>query len=94
MLDKNKVQEALNRIDSLLSKARIADPVLSRLDHIQLVQDMRLLNECCMEYFDDEQELKETRIVRLENERTDQQPVDATVINEDSEGSGDSVSGD
>ena len=91
MLDKNKVQEALNRIDTLLSKARIVEPVLSRLDHIQLVQDIRLLNECCMEYFDDEQEVK---IVRLEDERADINAEYVEPCDENIKGSGDGVSGD
>jgi hypothetical protein len=85
MFDKTKVQEALNRVDGAVSQLQ-----MNRKDHILLVQDMRLLNECCMEYFDDEQELQ---IVRLQDVRANKQPVDAEFVNEDSKGSGDSVSG-
>jgi len=79
MFDKTKVQEALNRIDGAVSQLN-----LRRQDHIQLVQDMRLLNECCMEYFDDEQELKETRVVRMpDHVGTDQHIVDAEPCHQD-----------
>ena len=66
MLDKNKVQEALGRVDNAVSQLN-----LKRQDHILLAQDMRLITKCCVEYFDDEQELKETRVVRLEDGRAD-----------------------
>ena len=86
MLDKNKVQEALNRIDGAVSQLQ-----MSRKDHVLLLNDVKLLNECCMDYFDDEQELK---TVRLQDVRANKQPVDAEFVNENIEGSGDSVSGD
>jgi hypothetical protein len=73
MLDKSKVQESLNRVDNAVAQLN-----LRRQDHIILTQDMRLLNECCMEYFEDESELKETRVVRMpDHGGTDKQPVDA-----------------
>jgi len=86
MFDKSKVQEALNRIDGAVSQLQ-----MSRKDHVLLLNDVKLLNECCMEYFDDEQELK---TVRLQDVRTNKQLVDAEFVNENSEGSGDGVSGD
>ena len=86
MFDKSKVQEALKRIDGAVSKLR-----RSRMDHVLLLHDVKLLNECCMEYFDDEQELK---TVRLQDVRANKQSVDAEFVNENSEGSGDGVSGD
>jgi hypothetical protein len=64
MLNKNKVQESLNRVDNAVAQLN-----LRRQDHITLLQDMRLLNECCMEYFDDENELKDTRVVRFPAEK-------------------------
>ena len=86
MFDKTKVQEALNRIDSAVAQLQ-----MNRKDHVLLLNDVKLLNECCMEYFDDEQELK---TVRIHNERANQHIVDAESCDADSEGSGNSISGD
>jgi len=90
MFDKTKVQEALNRIDGAVSQLQ-----MNRKDHILLLNDVKLLNECCMEYFDDEQELKEARIVRMQDHGgTDQHIVDAEPCHPYFKGSGDGVSGD
>ena len=89
MFDKIKVQEALSRIDIAVAQLN-----LKRQNHIQLIQDMRLLNECCMDYFDDEQELKETRIMRLEDGRANINAEHVEPCDENIEGSGNGVSGD
>ena len=65
-MDKKKVQEAIGRIDQALAQLNI-----NRQAHIILTNDMRLIQTCCMEYFDDELVIKD-----LENERADK-PTDS-----------------
>ncbi len=52
MFDKKQVQKAINEIDGVLSNAKIIDPVLSRQDHLILVNDMKLIQAVCMDYFE------------------------------------------
>lgn len=59
-MKKQQVQEALKRIDGLLSRAKIVEPVLSRQDHIILVNDLNLVQQCCLDYFDNMEGAKES----------------------------------
>jgi len=61
MLDQKRVQEAIGRVDGLLGRAKIIDPVLTRQDHIMLVSDLQIIQQCCKDYFDDEKELEEKK---------------------------------
>ena len=61
MLDQKRVQEAISRVDGLLGRAKIIDPVLTRQDHIMLVNDLQIIQQCCKDYFDDEKELTEKK---------------------------------
>jgi hypothetical protein len=83
MFDKKQVQEAINRVDTLLGRARIVEPILSRQDHITLVNDMRLIQGCCMEYFEEQ-----------EDDRTIKFVDSVGTGNQDCKGSGNSIQGD
>lgn len=80
-MDKKKVQEAIGRIDQALAQLNI-----NRQAHIILTNDIRLIQTCCMEYFDDELVIKD-----LENERAIEHVDDVEPGDEDCEGSGDGV---
>ena len=80
-MDKKKVQEAIGRIDQALAQLNI-----NRQAHIILTNDIRLIQTCCMEYFDDELVIKD-----LENERAIEHVDDVEPVKEDCEGSGDGV---
>ena len=81
MLDQKKITQAFQRIDGLLSRAKIVDPVLTRQDHILLVNDLNLIQACCIQYFEDQ------------NERTNQPTEHVELGSENSKGSIDSVPG-
>ena len=89
MLNEKQVQEAIARVDGLLSKARFTEPILNRVDHITLVNDMKLIQHCCREYFDDKNAAK----AKLENEDggTNIIPINPEPGDENIEGGGDSV---
>jgi len=74
MLDQKRVQEAIGRVDGLLGRAKIIDPVLTRQDHIILVNDLQIIQQCCKDYFDDEEELKEKQDVRTNEPVDDSKP--------------------
>ena len=80
-MDKKKVQEAIGRIDQALAQLNI-----NRQAHIILTNDIRLIQTCCMEYFDDELVIKD-----LENERAIEHVDDVEPGDENIKGSGDSV---
>ena len=80
-MDKKKVQEAIGRIDNALAQLNI-----NRQAHIILTNDIRLIQTCCMEYFDDELVIKD-----LENERAIEHVDDVEVGDENIKGSGDGV---
>ena len=80
-MDKKKVQEAIARIDQALAQLNI-----NRQAHIILTNDIRLIQTCCMEYFDDELVIKD-----LENERAIEHVDDVEVSDENCKRSGDGV---
>lgn len=63
-MEQKQVQEALARIDDILGKARIVNPVLNRQDHIQLTQDLQLVQRCCVEGLE---AVKELAVIEAEN---------------------------
>jgi len=76
MLDQKRVQEAIGRVDGLLGRAKIIDPVLTRQDHIILVNDLQIIQQCCKDYFDDEKELKEKKDVGTDKPTECTEPCD------------------
>ena len=79
-MEKKQVQEAIGRIDNLLGKARFTEPILNREDHVVLVNDIRLIQQCCMKQFEEP-----------EDERANIVPIRPEPGNEACEGGGDSV---
>jgi len=75
-MDKKQVQEAINRIDQALATLHC-----DRATHIALVNDLRQVQFCCMEYFE------------VENERTYVNSNCTPTGDENSEGSGDGIPG-
>ena len=89
-MDKKQVQEAIVRIDNILGKARFTEPLLNREDHIILVNDIKLVQQCCAGYFSQVEAVKKV-IPENEDGGTNIIPIRPESGNEDSEGSGDSV---
>ncbi len=84
-MDKKQVQEALNQIDRAVSQLNA-----NRESHVCLVNDLRLVQQCCMQQFEEETEepIKEPE---TEDGGTNIIPISPESDDEDSEGSGDSV---
>jgi hypothetical protein len=74
-MDKKQVQEAIGRIDQA-----VAQLTCNRQTHITLVNDMQLIQQCCMKQFE-EPEDGGTNII----------PISPTTGDENSEGSGDGI---
>jgi len=53
MFTKEQVQKAIAEIDGVLGRAKIIDPVLTRQDHLVLVQDIKIIQDICMDYFEE-----------------------------------------
>jgi hypothetical protein len=45
---KKNALEALGRIDDILARARIIDPVLNRADQIAIVDDLKVIQQCIL----------------------------------------------
>jgi hypothetical protein len=81
MMDKKQIQAAIGRIDGILGKARFTEPILNREDHIVLVNDIKLVQSVCEQYFKEEPEDGGTNII----------PFNPGPGDEDIEGGGDSI---
>lgn len=90
-MDKKQVQEAIARVDGLLGRARFSNPILNRNDHIQLVNDMQMIQIVCMERFDPPKPIEKPKEVEKKDGRTNIIPIRPKSDDEDSEGGGDSV---
>jgi len=69
MLDQKRVQEAIGRVDNA-----IAQLSANRQTHLVLVSDLQMIQQCCKDYFDDEEELKEKQDVRTNEPVDDSKP--------------------
>jgi hypothetical protein len=52
-MNKKQVQESIKRLDSAVAQLNI-----NRQGHMVLVNDLKIIQQCCMDYFDNEDELK------------------------------------
>lgn len=84
-MDKKQVQESLNRIDQAVSQLN-----LNRESHVCLVNDLRLVQQCCMQQFEEKTE-ETVEEPEKEDGGTNIIPISLESDDEDSEGSGDSV---
>lgn len=56
MLNKEQVQRAIKEVDNAVAQLNGTREV-----HLRLVNDLQLIQQCCMDYFDDENELNELK---------------------------------
>jgi hypothetical protein len=89
MMDKKQVQAAIGRIDGILGKARFTEPIFNREDHIVLVNDIKLVQSICEQYFIGLTACKSCE--EPEDGGTDECPEHVGPGDEDIEGGGDSV---
>ena len=74
-MDKQKIQEAINRVDSAVSQLTV-----NRQVHVALANDVQLIQKCCMQQFEEKKDGGTNKQSKRPKSR-----------NKDSEGSGDSV---
>jgi len=60
MIKKEQVQESMKRIDGAVAQLNI-----NREGHVILVNDLRLVQQCCMDSFDDKVEAENERNIKL-----------------------------
>ena len=58
-MSEQEVKNALGRIDSILATGQFIKPVLSRQDHLQIVSDLKMIQDCIITRFSLEAELKQ-----------------------------------
>ena len=74
-MDKKQVQAAIGRVDSAVAQLN-----MNREAHVLLVNDIQLIQQCCMKQFEEP-----------EDGGTDEQSDSPEPCDEDSQGGGDSV---
>lgn len=65
-MTEQQAKEAMHRIDNLLSNARIAEPLLSRKDHLILINDLNQIQDRVILSYKLEDERKEAQEVKAE----------------------------